>query len=35
VAHWAILVQDEPVLDAKLAVELIAVVALLGVSTHF
>ena len=34
-AHRARLVHDQPILDAQLAVQLVAVVALLRVSAHF
>ena len=34
-AHRAVLVHDQPILDAQLAVQLVAVVALLRVSAHF
>ena len=34
VAHGAVLIHDQPILNAQFAVELVAVVALLGVTAH-
>ena len=35
VAHWAVFVEYEPILDAEFAEQLVAVVTFFGVSTHF
>ena len=34
-AHWAILVHYQPILNAELTVQLVAVVTLFGISAHF
>ena len=32
--HWAILIHDQPVLDAQFTIELVAVVTLLSIAAH-
>ena len=34
VTHWAILIHDQPVLDAQFTIELVTVVTFLSIATH-